>query len=400
MSLSCHHRCRSSLSLRGCAASARPLSGRSSAGSAHSDACASVAATSWTPRRASRRFDSRRSPSPAPRSTRRRSRSRPLHARRCGRSCCATARPSTTPSWARCCAAARSCSLDLCSCGGVRGTFCCALPATRTCSRFCSATAALSAARWCADLARVAARPPRGCLRSRRAGGSGGPRHRRRRRRADGDRRPARAAQWLRGGHDASSSDDNDSDERPLDHALVGELTAAAGRCRLPAAVAARARRRRVAARTLRRRRRRAVPGARRAHHRRPRRAFAGRPLCARHYRTPGAHTRALRGSAPTLACLKACPHLRKLTLRRCAGFGAAAAEELHGLTELRTVALCGVKPLTDGVDVESAEAWLDGVRAATPAHAALEVVESVDAGAAAESVDRWASSVADADAF
>ena len=36
----------------------------------------------------------------------------------------------------------------------------------------------------------------------------------------------------------------------------------------------------------------------------------------------------------------------------------------------------------------------------AQPAHAALEVVESVDAGAAAESVDRWASSVADADAF
>ena len=33
-------------------------------------------------------------------------------------------------------------------------------------------------------------------------------------------------------------------------------------------------------------------------------------------------------------------------------------------------------------------------------AYAALEVVESVDAGAAGESVDRWASSVADADAF
>ena len=50
---------------------------------------------------------------------------------------------------------------------------------------------------------------------------------------------------------------------------------------------------------------------------------------------------------------------------------------------------------LCDGGDVESEEVWLDGVRAATPAHAALEVVESVDAGAAAESVDRWASSVA-----
>ena len=58
------------------------------------------------------------------------------------------------------------------------------------------------------------------------------------------------------------------------------------------------------------------------------------------------------------------------------------------------------MKPHGDGGDVESEEAWLDGVRAATPAHAALEVVESVDAGAAAESVDRWASSVADADAF
>ena len=80
--------------------------------------------------------------------------------------------------------------------------------------------------------------------------------------------------------------------------------------------------------------------------------------------------------------------------LRRRGGGGAPR------IAELRTVALCGVKPLTDGVDVESEEAWLDGVRAATPAHAALEVVESVDAGAAAESVDRWASSVADADAF
>ena len=157
-----------------------------------------------------------------------------------------------------------------------------------------------------------------------------------------------RAAQWLRGGHDASSSDDNDSDEeRPLDHALVGELTrgrsngvgfpllsrlvlVGGGWLRAPFVAAAAERCPALVELII------GVHG--------------GLSPGGRFVRSPLPHLLELtlvrcEASATTLACLKACPHLRKLTLRRCAGFGAAAAEELHGLTELRTVALCGVKP-------------------------------------------------------
>ena len=293
--------------------------------------------------------------------------------------------------------------LDLCGCGGVRGTFLLRAGHENLQSLLLGNCGALGSA--------VVRRPSRASRRVLRAGASA----------LDGLAGQAglvtgavggaptvtgglqRAAQWLRGGHDASSSDDNDSDEeRPLDHALVGELTrgrsngvgfpllsrlvlVGGGWLRAPFVAAAAERCPALVELII------GVHG--------------GLSPGGRFVRSPLPHLLELtlvrcEASASTLACLKACPHLRKLTLRRCTGFGAAAAEELHGLTALRTVALCGVKPHGDGVDVESEEAWLDGVRAATPAHAALEVVESVDAGAAGESVDRWASSVADADAF
>ena len=64
------------------------------------------------------------------------------------------------------------------------------------------------------------------------------------------------------------------------------------------------------------------------------------------------------------------------------------AAEELHGLAELRTLSLCGLVRDTEDEDEE-----LDAIRAATPSHVAIAVADAADGGAAEEeAVDRWAS--------